>query len=479
MKKINIKKIFLAVLTVPVFLPAFSRTDSEIKITDPYMERENSVMKVGMRFDLSSLDVKSNEVTVFTPMIVNSLDTLKLPSIGIYGRTRWYQMERAHGKPVGPVPQKFVLRYDKDVFPVEYQEDVQYKGWMNGSELIVQRSDYGCAGCNKGKETGSQLAYYREIEYEPVFYYQEAVAEAVKTRELSGRAFIDFKVNKTDILPDYRSNSTELAKITATIDSVRNDKDITVTALSIKGFASPEGPYENNVRLARGRTEALKDYVQNLYRFPKGLIKTSYEAEDWGGLKEYVENSLIENREGILAIINSDMEPDSKNTKIQKTYPVQYRFLLDNVYPGLRHSDYRIEYNIRQFSDIAEIAEIMRTSPQKLSLNEMYLLAGTLEPGSEEYNNVFETAVRMYPFDEVANLNAANAAMQRNDLIGASRYLEKAGDSAEAVYARGVLAALQGNFDIAIPLVESAISMGLQDNDGILDHMREVAKYAR
>mgnify|MGYP000703662735 FL=1 len=77
----------------------------------------------------------------------------------------------------------------------------------------------------------------------------------------------------------------------------------------------------------------------------------------------------------------------------------------------------------------------MQTQPQKLSLNEFYLVAQTYEPGSVEFNDVFETAVRMYPNDEIANLNAANSAMQRKDVENAKRYLQKGGDSPEALYA--------------------------------------------
>lgn len=77
--------------------------------------------------------------------------------------------------------------------------------------------------------------------FEPVFNWIAPTAEAVKIRELKGQAFIDFPVNKTVIYPDYRGKLRELAKIRATIDTVINDKDVEITALSIKGFASPEG----------------------------------------------------------------------------------------------------------------------------------------------------------------------------------------------------------------------------------------------
>lgn len=89
--------------------------------------------------------------------------------------------------------------------------------------------------------------------------------------------------------------------------------------------------------------------------------------------------------------------------------------LLADVYPALRHSDYAIDYTIRSFTTPEEIIEVMRTAPQKLSLQELYVAALSQEPGSDLYNEAFEIAVRMYPDDPTANLNAANSAMQRRD----------------------------------------------------------------
>ena len=54
--------------------------------------------------------------------------------------------------------------------------------------------------------------------------------------------------------------------------------------------------------------------------------------------------------------------------------------------------------------------------PQNLSLNEMYLVANTYSNGSREFINVFETAVRLFPEDDVAKLNAAIAALSRGDV---------------------------------------------------------------
>ena len=86
-----------------------------------------------------------------------------------------------------------------------------------------------------------------------------------------------------------------------------------------------------------------------------------------------------------------------------------------------------------------------------------------MEPGSNEFNEVFETAVRIYPDDETANLNAANAAMSKGDFTAASAYLSKAGNSPQAVYARGIYAILTENFAEAERLLQEAQRAGVTE----------------
>lgn len=486
-----IKKTFLAVaVALMACTSVFAGTSySSATVSDATLVRNGELVRATMNINFDGLKVKSSGATIIQPMIVNGTDTLRLETVGVYGRTSWYAGERNNRLQLGGVDGK-TLRYKKHMAPYNYDVTVPFQPWMAGSELVVEQTAYGCAGCEKGNTMYGALAQYQGAgnlvpadvavavrdAYVPTLIYQAVVAEEVKTRELSGRAFVDFPVNRTEIYPDYRTNSVELAKIINTIDSVRSDKDITVTAITIKGFASPEGPYNNNIRLAKGRTAALRDYVRGLYSFPDNFISTSYEPEDWEGLKEYVETHEIENKQGILDIINSDLQPDPKNTKLQKTYPAQYAFLLKNVYPALRHSDYTIRYDIRSFSDPVEIRELLRTTPGKLSLGEIYIAVQDLEPGSKEYNEIIETGARLFPTDPAANLNAANASMLRGDLELAAYYLERSGTSPEADYARGMLTAMKGDYKAALPLVEKAAQQGLAVDVTVLENLRQLAK---
>ena len=437
------------------------------------INREGKYLTVKMNLDLNKLDVDANRAVLLTPRLVNGTDSLDLPAVGIYGRRRYYYYVR---NGIGSISGESETIYRASSKPdsVAYNNLAEYEKWMDGAMLKFHRSDWGC--CHEiVAEYEGILGRHREAFF-PELIFVQPKAEIMKSRSLSGSAYIDFPVDQTVIYPDYRRNTTELGKIQATIDSVRNDKDVTITSVWLKGFASPESPYKHNTELAIGRTAALKKHIGQLYHFADSIIQTDYEPEDWAGLRRYVEQSNINYRAEILALIDSNMEPDAKEAKIKRTYPDEYRFMLQNFYPALRHTDYRIDYNIRKFNKVEEIKRIMAEQPQKLSLNEFYLVAGKYEPGTDEFTDVFETAVRMFPNDEIANLNAANAAIRRDDFATARRYLDKAGDSAEAVYARGALAIREKDYDTARRYLGKAKEMGLEKATLTLEELDERQK---
>ena len=113
------------------------------------------------------------------------------------------------------------------------------------------------------------------------------------------------------------------------------------------------------------------------------------------------------------------------------------------------------------------------TRPQKLSLQEMYMVANSYPKGSEEYNNVFDTAVKMFPEDKLANLNAALAAIDRGDKVSAEKYLKKAGTGAEVDNARGCLATLNEDYDSAKLYFQKAVNGGLKEAQENLDKINK------
>lgn len=124
----------------------------------------------------------------------------------------------------------------------------------------------------------------------------------------------------------------------------------------------------------------------------------------------------------------------------------------------------KVNYEIKNFN-VDEAKEIIKTRPQNLSLNEMFLVANTYPKGSQEFIDVFETAVRMYPKDEIASINAAMAALSRNDLVSAERYLKMVNahkQLPEYSNAMGVLMLLKGDYEHAEEYLKAAAEAGLE-----------------
>ena len=93
-------------------------------------------------------------------------------------------------------------------------------------------------------------------------------AEVDKTKYIDRESammnvLVHFKVNKTNITADQQPNVERVAMY------LKNNPTATV---DIKGYASTEGPKDNNVRLANGRAEAVKNMLINKYKIDASRI---------------------------------------------------------------------------------------------------------------------------------------------------------------------------------------------------------------
>lgn len=428
-----------------------NKHDSFINVEVNNIDLKEDYLITNLYFDFSDINLKKNRQVVITPIIINGYHYKELTSITVAGRNRWHTIKRNHeenGLILKSWGKNRILNY-------EYSDSIPFEEWMFKATLILKYQVIGCTSCPKEDgEFAIAETFIQEDNYStPDFIYVVPEEEQIKRREISARAYIDYPVNLTEIIPDFKRNPIELGKIKATLDSIRNDEDISVLSLHITGYASPEGEYDNNLRLAKGRTESLKNYVQKLSNFPLEIITTEYEASDWEGLENWLDNNRdnknLRNISTILDIVKSNIDPKQKNYIIKNSYPKEYEWLLANVYPSLRHSDYKIEFEIKTYSLVSEIIEIMQTYPQKLSLSELFIVAESQPEGSELYDRAFELAVNLYPQNEIANINASIAAMQRNDMVSAKRYLARSGQSPEADYLRAVYSMIQKDYSTA------------------------------
>lgn len=437
------KKIGLA-LAIAAFSAslASAKTYRDLAFSQPEILRSGDSLTLGINLKVDDLDVKRNETLRIVPVIksLDSNDSIALQPITVAGKNAWYSIVR---KSDYRTPEYLYGAGEEAL--ATYSSSTSWLPWMEHSEvyLLPQRQ---CCGVDFVSETEAEIATldFRPATFEPSFSFTAPIDAGPKVGKLSGRAYINFPVNKTEIYPYYMNNPAELRKILDTIDAVRDNPDMTVDSIFLTGYASPEGPWTNNVRLAAGRTEALKEYVKGKYSFPASVFHTASVPEDWAGLRDYIAASAFPDKDTIIGLIENSAIPDAdRNDVLRKRFPDAYAFLLKEVYPSLRHTDYTIAYTVRTYTDVEEIKRMIKTAPGQLSLNEFYQAAISYGEGTPEFKEVFDVAVRIYPDDPVANLNAAVTAMQEGDIAKAASYLSKAGDSADADYARATLEAIQ------------------------------------
>lgn len=447
-------------------------------------QRAGRYVVVSYDIDFTGVKVKKNQMTVYTPLITDyDGHSVTLPSLIVAGRSQHYFLLRNGGHPEYPDAKEYQA---KEAGVINYSESTPYEEWMEGATLSLRQDLCGCGGdimqqqavSIPGIGTGTPLqlgAYHPDF----AFAFETPAVELRKERELSGRANVEFIVDKWDIVEDYRGNFAEYQKIRQSVEAVKNDPDAQITGIQLKGFASPESPYEHNTMLAQNRVEAIKRYINQLYSIPADIITTSFEPEDWEGLRQFVTGSNIDHKDEILKIIDTDMDLDRKEDQIKRTYPEQYRLMLSTWYPALRHTDYRIQYIVRNYDDPRRCYELVRTAPQKLSLREFFAAAQLFEPGSTEFCEVFETAVRMYPNDPVANLNAVNTALSRGDIGTAMRYIDHIGNDAKCMNARAILLAYQHQFTQAMQLMQRAADNGLPEAQKNIEVIREAQEFLK
>jgi len=438
------------------------------------LEQKGEFLHVDMDVILDRVKVNSPRAVEVIPQLTALDQSLTLPRVSVKGRNNYKVYERMMLLKGKDKQQQEIYRirkaYRRTNDTIPYRFIIPYENWMADAKLDIHFDECGCGDTTLMKI--NHLISKVTLEHIPVPYqimphlaYLQPAIEKVKEREIQAECFLDFEVNKVNIRPEYMNNPKELAKIHIMIDELKADPSITINQLNIIGYASPEGTLQGNKRLSEGRAKALRDYMLSKYEFPSAQYNIVYGGENWQGLSKTLETLDIEYKSEIQDIIDNTDSPNERKVKlIHLRGGAPYYYLLKNIYPQLRVAICKVDFNIKNFN-VDEAREIIKTKPQNLSLNEMFQVANSYPVGSQEFNEVFETAVRMFPDDETANLNAAAASLIRKDLISAERYLERISEGKqlpEYINTLGTLALLKGEYDRAEELLQKAADMGIE-----------------
>lgn len=307
---------------------------------------DSDTIQLAFRLHFSGERLTPKQAYTITPRLVSDADSIDFPSIGIYGHDQYYYYLRTAFSPFQT--RNDMMFWAKYCPPdTAYVRAMPYRQWMNGATLKLVRTDITACGDIDDTTLDATAAFRADTTLTPV----KEVERKQEISNLNGSARIEFIVNRTEIRPEHRRNARELKAIREAIESIVRDTTLELHHITLCGYASPEGSYQNNVRLATGRTEALKQYIARLMQLDTAKIQTDAVPEDWQGFRRYVEEATtatLPHRQEMLDIMAQTMDPDAKLKRIQTAYPKDYAYVLANCFPALRRTDYTIAYTRRR-----------------------------------------------------------------------------------------------------------------------------------
>ena len=219
--------------------------------------------------------------------------------------------------------------------------------------------------------------------------------------------------------------------------------------VEVSAYASPDGGYELNERLAGKRQDVTAEYVDQQMKKSKNEapIDTKYTAEDWEGFQELVAASDIQDKDVILRVLSMYQDPEEREQQI-KNISAAFRELTDGILPQLRRARLTINYELVGRDDEQILAQ-MKEDASKLSLEEILYGATLYENDINSSEAAYKKAIQLYPNDARAYNNMANLAYAKGNYSDAKQWLEKAllvdKNQPEANANLGLLALQQGD----------------------------------
>lgn len=321
---------------------------------DIRLTRQQDSVSLSLQLVPHQIAIPSGQALLIEPWLCSATgqDSVALASICLYGRNIYYHVVRGGFNPLqDDNDNDFFIRARDLPYSIPYAAQTSWLSWMEqGVNLHLQY--YLVDGCNKRLAHLTQTQEYAPsvpvVEPAPIAP-QPSIPEPQpepqpRILKKGGKAYVDFNVNSIDLVPTLHNNPRELQKIRASLDSLIADTTAVITRFTVTGYASPEGSYENNERLASGRSKTLCQYISDQWGVPQDIISSTSVAEDWAGLRRYVAEKAWPTTPKILDVMDNEADPDQRLTLVKQRFPKEYADIKRNALPRLRHSDYEIEY---------------------------------------------------------------------------------------------------------------------------------------
>ena len=239
-------------------------------------------------------------------------------------------------------------------------------------------------------------------------------------------ANIKFLIQQANLRQSELKNNSvkEFVKL---LEQINNDREgLNLKDVEVSAYASPDGGYDLNDKLAAQRQKNTQQYVQQQLKKAKladAAVDAKYTAEDWDGFQELVKASNIQDKDVILRVLSMYKDPQEREQQI-KNISSAFRELADGILPQLRRSRMIINYETVGRDD-QQIQDQLKADASKLSVEEM-LYAATLVDDPQAKEDIYKTTTEIYPNDARAYNNIATIEYAKGNIDAAKKYIEQA-----------------------------------------------------
>ena len=417
-------KILLALAAVAFAMPAAADNyNGRVAFTQTAPKVAKDSIRFGVNVVLDQVALGSRTLLTLTPKLVSEdgTQTYAFPAVSVGGRNRQIMWQRHNIAGAQPVYHK-----NGSAQTVALNLSAPNVAWIKKARLVVDEQVQGCAGCEQGEMRYKLLDRLVKEEYRPKFItvFVTPKPEPVKTRSDRFIARFNFRVNRSELLPELGNNRVEFARVDSVAKAILLNTDVKVKNVSIDGYASPEGTDAGNLKLSQNRALSFADYLRRTYKLSRGVLNGVGHGSDWEGLRNSVmADANVPNKQAVLDVLAAASNNEVRKTNLRKLDAGQpYAYLLANNYPPLRRTEYQFTYTVRDFN-LEEAIQRIYSNPSLLSLNEMYLVANHYAAGSAERRNALETAQRVYPNAPESRFNALAYRMAQGEQVNEEQFL--------------------------------------------------------
>ena len=272
-------------------------------------------------------------------------------------------------------------------------------------------------------------------------------------------ANIKFLIQQANLRKSELKNNS-VQEFVKMLKKINDDREgLNLDNVEVSAYASPDGGFTLNDRLASQRQQVSEKYVnQELKKIKMDApVDTKYTAQDWEGFQELVQASNIQDKDIILRVLSMYKDPQEREQQI-KNISAAFRELADGILPQLRRSRLTINYETIGRSD-EQILDQLKADATKLSIEEI-LYGAALKETPTEAEAIYQLATKVYPNDARAYNNLATIEYAKGNYETAKEYIQKAqrvnASLPEAAANLGMLALKNGDIKTAEQYIASA-----------------------